>query len=90
MGDRSVLGPARPAFPVHRNADSLLTRSLIPIGWDFPTIRMRRLAKDTTMKQFQEFIGTDEVQTIWAVINDAWLALNRNVSGDVRYSDLLT
>jgi len=51
---------------------------------------MRRLAKDTTMKQFQEFIGTDEVQTIWAVINDAWLALNRNVSGDVRYSDLLT
>jgi len=42
------------------------------------------------MKQFQEFIGTDEVQTIWAVINDAWLALNRNVSGDVRYSDLLT
>jgi len=28
------------------------------------------------MKQFQEFIGTDEGQTIWAVINDAWLQLS--------------
>jgi hypothetical protein len=28
------------------------------------------------MQQFQEFIRTDEGQTVWAVINDAWLQLS--------------
>jgi hypothetical protein len=28
------------------------------------------------MQQLQEFIRTDEGQTIWAVINDAWLQLS--------------
>ena len=28
------------------------------------------------MQQFREFIRTDEGQTIWAVINDAWLQLS--------------
>ena len=28
------------------------------------------------MQKFPEFIRTDEGQTIWAVINDAWLQLS--------------
>jgi len=41
-----------------------------------PTMGAAFLCLDTTIKQFQEFMRTDEGQTIWAVINDAWLQLS--------------